>query len=138
MNQTEILVYTILGATGAAGIAYTLNKTHKAHKGHQKHNGDKKYKEGDNNYGTDFKSATAGENSQKIKLDSDDAELRDAEYHLKKAEKELLETKTFKERFEASEKVDKLQKKFDKVSSLKYRSIKAGSLNKKTRNKRRK
>jgi hypothetical protein len=123
MNQSEIIIYSILGAAGVAGVAYAVNKKHKRHTKNQV---------------DDFKTATAGENSQKIKLDSDDAELRDAEYHLKKAEKELLKTKTFKERFKASEKVDRLQKEFNKVSSLKHRSKKGGFLNKKTRKKSRK
>lgn len=123
MSQTEIIIYTFLGTAVAAGLAYTLNKIHKRPKKHKE---------------SDFNTATAGENSQKIKLDSDDAESRDAKYHLKKAEEELLKTKTFKERFKASEKVDKLQKEFNDISSLKHPSRKGGFVNKKTRNKRRK
>ncbi len=131
MSQTEIIIYTILGAAGAAGIAYTLNKTHKRHKAHKQH------KEDDDTYGKDFKSVTASERNLQ-KTNSDDRELREAEYSLKKAEKELLKTKTPSARFKASEKVDQLQKEFITVSSLKRRSKKGGSLSKKTRNKSRK
>jgi hypothetical protein len=132
MSQTEILIYTILGAAGAAGIAYTLNKTHKGHKEHIKH------KKHDDTYGKDFRSVTAAENSQNIKTNSDERDLREAEYALQKAEKELLKTKTPSARFKASEKVDQLQKEIITISSLKHRSKKGGSLNKKTRNKSRK
>jgi DNA-binding protein YbaB len=134
MKPTEIIIYTIISVLCAGGIVYAVNKTNNKHKTHKEDKEDKEY---DDTYGKDFISVTASERNLQ-KTNSDDIKLREAEYALKKAEKELLKTKTPSARFEASEKVDKLQKKFIKVSSLKHPSRKGGSLNKKTRNKCRK
>jgi len=136
MKQTEIILYTIVSILGATGIVYAVNKTYKTKKKHNKNKENDEYKVYDT-YGKDFSSVTASERNLQ-KTNSHDRELRDAEYALKKAEKELLKTKTPSARFKASEKVDELQKEIITVSSLKHRSKKGGFLNKKTRNKSRK
>jgi hypothetical protein len=128
MKQTEIIIYTIISILCAGGLVYAVKKTNKKHQTH------KQYKEHNDTYGKDFRSVTASERHLQ-KTNYDDRELREAESALKKAEKELLKTKTSSARFKASEKVDELQKKIITISSLKYQSKKGGSLNKKTRNK---